>query len=98
MTKTTLIDWVVFALQRELDTLTFNDEFFEMIMLPHQQRVVDERNELVEKIEKLNKFIDYKNPLWKQIDPDEKDRLIQQYRHMIKYAEVLDARIAAFAE
>ena len=82
----------------ELDTLTFNDEFFEMIMLPHQQRVVDERNELVEKIEKLNKFIDYKNPLWKQIDPDEKDRLIQQYRHMIKYAEVLDARIAAFAE
>ena len=70
----------------------------EMIMLPHQQRVVDEKNELVEKIEKLNKFIDYKNPLWKQIDPDEKDRLIQQYRHMIKYAEVLDARIAAFAE
>ena len=98
MQKITLIDWVVFALQRELDTLTFNDEFFEMIMLPHQQRVVDERNELVEKIEKLNKFIDYKNPLWKQIDPDEKDRLIQQYRHMIKYAEVLDARIAAFAE
>ena len=93
-----MTDWVVFALQRELDTLTFNDEFFEMIMLPHQQRVVDERNELVEKIEKLNKFIDYKNPLWKQIDPDEKDRLIQQYRHMIKYAEVLDARIAAFAE
>ena len=98
MQKITLIDWVIFALQRELDTLTFNDEFFEMIMLPHQQRVVDERNELVEKIEKLNKFIDYKNPLWKQIDPDEKDRLIQQYRHMIKYAEVLDARIAAFAE
>ena len=98
MTKITMTDWVVFALQRELDTLTFNDEFFEMIMLPHQQRVVDERNELVEKIEKLNKFIDYKNPLWKQIDPDEKDRLIQQYRHMIKYAEVLDARIAAFAE
>ena len=69
-----------------------------MIMLPHQQRVVDERNELLEKATKLYDFMDDENPVWGKIDSAEKERMTRQHGHMIKYAEVLDERIAAFTK
>lgn len=67
-------------------------------MLPHQQRVVDERNELVSKMAKLYDFIDEANPIFSKLDDAERDRLVRQHGHMTRYAEVLDERIAAFAK
>lgn len=66
-------------------------------MLPHQQRVVDERNDLVDKMAKLYDFIDEENPIFSKLDEAEKERLIRQHGYMSKYAETLDERIAAFA-
>ena len=67
-------------------------------MLPHQQRVVDERDELVSKAAKLYDFIDDENPVCGQLEPAEKERLTRQHSLMVQYAEVLDDRIAAFAK
>ena len=67
-------------------------------MLQHQQRLVEERNELLVKTAKLYDFIDDENPVWGKIDPAEKKRMKRQHEHMIKYAKVLDERIAAFTK
>ena len=94
---------MVIALQRELDTLTFYDELqvaapflaAEMIMLPHQQRVVDEKLELGEKIASLQSFIS-SSPFFEKLDEAEKDRLRRQKDYMIDYWNVLMERIDAF--
>ena len=65
-------------------------------MLPHQQRVVDEKIELGEKIEKLQAFISG-NAMFNQLDWEEKDRLRRQKDYMIDYWNVLNERIHAFA-
>jgi len=63
-------------------------------MEEHQQRVVDEKNELDEKTQKLSEFFD--NDLFAGLDEAEKDRLEQQYGVMQKYSRILGERIAAF--
>jgi len=68
----------------------------EMIMLPHQQRVVDEKTELDEKLQKLNVFI-LTSPLFAQLQDEEKERLQRQFSIMRDYTSVLGERIAAFA-
>ena len=65
-------------------------------MQPHQQRVVDEKTELDEKITKLRAFFD--NPIYKSLLIDEQERLDRQLQYMLDYSEVLGERIAAFTE
>lgn len=65
-------------------------------LLPHQQRVVNERDELVGRMAKLYGFINGGGPAFNQLDNAEQYRLRRQLGHMTSYAEVLDERIAAF--
>jgi hypothetical protein len=64
-------------------------------MQPHQQRVVDEKKELDEKLTKLNLFI-AESPTFTGLPDDEKSRLIAQKAHMEGYSDILGERIAAF--
>lgn len=64
-------------------------------MAPHQQRVVDEKSELDDKITKLKAFI-CENPLFSKLDGAEQARLTQQHGVMSVYSNILGERIAAF--
>ena len=66
-------------------------------MLPHQQRVVDEKNELDTKAKALSNFIGL-DPVFADIDAEEQERLKEQCEIMWEYSEILGKRIAAFAK
>lgn len=63
-------------------------------MLPHQQRVVDEKTELDDKLTKLEAF--FKTAIFAGIDSREQDRLMRQSTHMNSYSNVLQERIDNF--
>lgn len=65
-----------------------------MALQPHQQRVVDEKNELSEKLGKLLAF--FQTPTFAGLSEAERSRLRNQARFMDGYAAVLEERIAAF--
>ena len=67
-----------------------------MQLQPHQQRVVDEKTELDEKIEKLLAFISSENKIYMGLKQGEKNRLSRQLRIMYEYSETLLERIEAF--
>jgi len=64
-------------------------------MSDFQQRVIDEKAALDEKVAKLNDFIAH-SPLFEAIDPAEQERLKVQNDIMWQYSEILGQRIAAF--
>ena len=65
-------------------------------MLPHQQRVVNEKTELDSKREKLGEF---KNmDAFARLPWQEQERLNTQAHIMTMYSAVLGERIAAFAK
>ena len=65
-------------------------------MLPHQQRVVDEKTELDSKREKLGEL---KNmDAFARLPWQEQERLNTQAHIMTMYSAVLGERIAAFAK
>ena len=63
-------------------------------MLPHQQRVIDEKNELDRKLTALRIFII--GDRYHTLPADEKDRLFRQSQIMSEYSDILSERIAAF--
>lgn len=63
-------------------------------MLPHQQRVVDEKTELDDKLTKLTAF--FSNSIFLNLDSAEQVRLQTQAKHMQGYSDVLGERIVAF--
>jgi hypothetical protein len=65
-----------------------------MELQPHQQRVVDEKRELDEKLTKLGAF--GRTELFKTLPEDEQGRLNRQHSLMEQYSAVLGERIAAF--
>ena len=65
-------------------------------MQPHQERVVTEKKELDEKIDKLVAFLAGKT--FSTLAEDEQMRLIDQKNVMQQYSEILRARIAAFTK
>jgi len=66
-----------------------------MEYLPHQQRVVDEANELWVKLEALKTFID-SNSMFSTLDIMERQRLTKQMWAMELYQDVLVERIENF--
>jgi hypothetical protein len=64
-------------------------------MQPHQQRVVDEKKELDEKLDKLKAFIET-SPIFKGLHQDERGRLNRQFDVMAEYSSILAQRIAEF--
>ena len=63
-------------------------------MQDFQQRVIDEKKALDEKMNKLDAFLDAENRM--TISEEEEERLKKQYNIMIDYSEILAERIAAF--
>jgi hypothetical protein len=63
-------------------------------MEPHQQRVLTEKDELAEKLTKLNAFIG--GTIYMSLPSEEKIRLARQACIMKDYLDVLNDRIAAF--
>lgn len=63
-------------------------------MEAYQQRVVDEKAELDEKLTKLDAFM--MSERVKTLPADEHDRMTRQANHMRQYSSVLGERIAAF--
>jgi len=64
-------------------------------MQPHQERVVTEKKELDEKLNKLKTFIT-ENPTFKTLPEGERRRLNRQWDVMLEYSNILAARIEAF--
>lgn len=64
-------------------------------MQPHQQRVVDEVNELSDKHDKLIAFIE-SNQTFQSLESQEQTLLRAQVGAMRAYIEILNLRIAAF--
>lgn len=64
------------------------------LLKPFQQRVVDEKRELDEKLARLTNFVSTETFL--DLPKAEKDRLNRQHEAMIDYSQVLAERIAAF--
>jgi hypothetical protein len=63
-------------------------------MQPFQQRVVDEKKELDEKLAKLVAFFD--TEMFANVPADEQKRLHLQCKTMEQYSTILGQRIAAF--
>ena len=63
-------------------------------MAPHQKRVIYERQELDEKLQKLGSFLF--GDIFNSLHEDERTRLLKQNAYMTMYRDILDARIAAF--
>lgn len=61
---------------------------------PHQQRVIDEKEELDGKLEKLGDFCN--TPIFAELEVAEKNLLNRQFLAMELYAQVLSERIATF--
>ena len=61
---------------------------------PYQQRTINKKRELDERLDKLNAFMD--SVLFQSLNPDEANRMRVQVRHMTGYSQVLAERIAAF--
>lgn len=62
---------------------------------PHQQRVLDEKNELFDKIQKLESFIETSS-IFSQLSSIDKDDFIEQLRYMKAYLTILKRRINRF--
>jgi len=65
-------------------------------MLEYQKRVVEERDLLYEKIERLESFIS--SDQFNEIDEYQQCLLTKQYDAMFTYAGILDERIHDFVE
>lgn len=63
-------------------------------MEPYQQRVIEEKNELDEKLAKLSSF--GTSAMFTALPVEEQGRLNRQYRVMEEYSRILQERIAAF--
>ena len=64
-------------------------------MQPHEQRVIDERNDLREKISRLSAF-STTSDIYKTLSKEEKGLLVRQYKAMVEYDNVLSDRIVRF--
>lgn len=63
-------------------------------MLDYQMRVIEEREQLVERFRKLVAFIP--GSVFNSLPSDEQNCLIRQSVVMLEYADILAERIAAF--
>ena len=65
-------------------------------MQPHEERVVQEKEELHTRIERLQGFINQPHDIFAALPVEEQVRLRKQHNIMREYEAVLDERIANF--
>lgn len=63
-------------------------------ILPHQQRVIEEKQNLQEKYVKLRDFLS--TEIFNSLIKEEQDDLFKQYNVMKDYIDILDRRINRF--
>ena len=63
----------------------------------HEQRVIQERNELSEKTVKLSEFID-KSKIFESLGDRDRELLVSQYNVMLNYLRILNERIGRFVK
>lgn len=63
-------------------------------MQPHEQRVIDERDELSTKLNALGAFIT--TPKFRELEDIDRTHLRAQAAHMRRYLKTLDQRIGRF--
>lgn len=63
-------------------------------MEPFQQRVIEEKKELDQKLLRLRKFFEGQN--FQSVDPNEQARMLRQEVIMTDYSSILEERINAF--
>lgn len=63
-------------------------------MPPHQRRVINERAEVEDRLDKLTAFLT--TPTFEALPVEEQDRLVRQSGVMVQLSDVLAERIAAF--
>lgn len=68
----------------------------EYVLQPHQQRVVEEKAELDERLTKLIQFREGNGTPYQRLSGAEQNRLHQQSVVMRQYSSILADRIAAF--
>lgn len=61
---------------------------------PYQQRLLEERDELADRVGKLYEF--NKSAIFSALPHLEQQLLVKQYAHMIGYLDALDRRIRLF--
>jgi len=67
----------------------------ERTMQPHEQRVLDEKRELDERLVKLVSFIT-SSPTFRSLDPEDQRLMREQRKAMLDYSDTLESRIARF--
>lgn len=67
-------------------------------MEPYQERVIEEKKALDEKLGKLETFIFRSGGKWFDVPEDERLRMVRQYGCMMDYSRVLGERIDAFGK
>lgn len=65
------------------------------LLEPHEQRLITERSDLADRLQKLNSFLE--SPMAASICCEEHARLLRQQRYMTKYLAVLDERVVAIS-
>ena len=65
-----------------------------MTLQPYQQRVIEERNQLAERFDKLEVF--FSDPTFDTLSFEERELLRRQRSHMEGYLNALNERIDAF--
>ncbi|EMO4357141.1 TPA: hypothetical protein NHO93_006627 [Pseudomonas aeruginosa] len=63
-------------------------------LLPHQQRIVGEKVQLDDKVDKLSRFLG--GEFFRSLESGEQERLTDQLGAMREYQQILAERIAAF--
>lgn len=67
-----------------------------MKLHPYQQRVIQEKSDLDDKLSKLDAFV--RTDLFVSLSAEERRRLYRQLSLMEQYSSILGERIAAFSE
>jgi len=67
-------------------------------MEPYQERVIQEKRELDERLKKLDAFIVAGTERWDKVPAEEQERLCRQAEIMTDYSAILGERIAAFGK
>ena len=68
-----------------------------MEFAPHEQRVITERDELQEKLEKLKSFI-LDSPIYRSLPIEDSNLLSRQLNVMNEYLSILNERIGRFVK
>ena len=97
-------DWIIkgvagefYPCKPEIFTATYDEvpQAPRSTLSPHQQRVLDEKQDLDIHITKLDEFIE-RNPVFTQVPGDEQARLKRQLDVMHELSVILSERIANF--